>query len=156
MKCPYCGSNESQVVDKRDNSDEGITRRRRECSKCFKRFTTYERVENLELDVQKKNGTTEKFNREKLIRSVKKSVSKRPVTDEQIVRMVEDIEMKLLNRKTKIIKSVDIGNMVLNRLKWLDGVAYMRFASVYKEFESLNDFQQEIKLLKKNHEQSTK
>lgn len=149
MKCPYCGSAEDQVIDKRDNSDEGITRRRRECSKCFKRFTTYERVENVELDVLKKDGTVEKFNREKLIRNVKKALSKRPVTDEQIVRMVEDVEMKLLNRKSKVIKSSDIGSMVLNRLKWVDGIAYMRFASVYKEFDSLDNFQQEIKLLKK-------
>jgi len=151
MRCPYCGSEQDKVVDKRDNGDEGITRRRRECLKCYKRYTTYERVENVELDIIKKDGTVEKFDREKLKKGIYKAISKRPITDEQVMKIVEDIEMKLLNRKAQIIKASDIGEMILNRLRWLDGVAYMRFASVYKDFESLDDFENELKHLKKHY-----
>ncbi len=153
MNCPYCISKETKVVDKRNNEDEGFVRRRRECLRCFKRFTTYERVENVELDVQKRDGRVEKFNREKLKRGIYKAVGKSGenkdrIEDEQIVKIVEDIEMKLLNRKEKIVKSTDIGKMVLNRLKWIDKIAYMRFASIYKEFATIEDFENEIKLLK--------
>ncbi len=153
MNCPYCISKETKVVDKRNNEDEGFVRRRRECLRCFKRFTTYERVENVELDVQKRDGRVEKFNREKLKRGIYKAVGKSGenkdrIDDEQIVKVVEDIEMKLLNRKEKIVKSTDIGKMVLNRLKWIDKIAYMRFASIYKEFATIEDFENEIKLLK--------
>ena len=153
MNCPYCISKETKVVDKRNNEDEGFVRRRRECLRCFKRFTTYERVENVELDVQKRDGRVEKFNREKLKRGIykavgKSGVGKERIDDEQIVKIVEDIEMKLLNRKEKIVKSTDIGKMVLNRLKWIDKIAYMRFASIYKEFATIEDFENEIKLLK--------
>jgi transcriptional repressor NrdR len=149
MRCPYCGSKNTSVVDKRDATDDGLTRRRRECDKCYKRFTTYERVENVELDVLKKDGVLEKFSREKLIKSINKAIGKRPIEGSQITKLVEDIEMKLLNRKSKVIKSTDIGNMVLNRLRWMDVVAYMRFASIYKDFGSLNDFEQELNLLQK-------
>lgn len=153
MNCPYCISKETKVVDKRNNEDEGFVRRRRECLRCFKRFTTYERVENVELDVQKRDGRVEKFNREKLKRGIYKAVGKSGenkdrIDDEQIVKIVEDIEMKLLNRKEKVVKSTDIGKMVLNRLKWIDKIAYMRFASIYKEFATIEDFENEIKLLK--------
>jgi len=148
MKCPYCGSFKSKVVDKRDNREEGITRRRRECMSCYKRFTTYERIENIELDVIKRNGTIEKFNREKLKRGIKKATDKRGVDESQIDSLIEDIEMKLLNRKETAIKSSEIGTMVLNRLIKIDHVAYMRFASVYKDFNSVKDFQDELNLLR--------
>lgn len=148
MRCPYCGSDENKVVDKRDHPEDGITRRRRECLKCYKRYTTYERIETVELDVLKKDGTIEKFDRDKLKRSIFKSISKRPITDEQVMKIVEDIEMKLLNRKATTIPATEIGKMILNRLRWLDGVAYMRFASVYKDFASLDDFEVELKSLK--------
>jgi transcriptional repressor NrdR len=151
MRCPYCGSKNSSVVDKRDNADDASTRRRRECEKCYKRFTTYERIENVELDVMKKDGNLERFSREKLLKSVNKAIGKRPVENTQVVKLVEDIEMKLLNRKSKVIKSTDIGNMVLNRLRWMDIVAYMRFASIYKDFGSLEDFESELSLVKKSH-----
>lgn len=152
MFCPYCSSKDTKVVDKRNNEEEGFVRRRRECLRCFKRFTTYERVENVELDVEKRDGRIEKFNREKLKRGIFKALGKSSlevngINDEQVVKIVEDIEMKLLNRKSKVVKSTDIGKMVLNRLKWIDKVAYMRFASIYKEFSSLEDFKREIKLL---------
>lgn len=155
MRCPYCGSADSKVVDKRDSLEESNTRRRRECLKCYKRFTTYERIEHVELDVIKKDGTIEKFNREKIKRAVYKAISKRPVTDEQVIKLVEDIEMKLLNRKEKQIKSTEIGRMILNRLKWLDGIAYMRFASVYKDFDTLDDFVTEVNLLKEYYGKRT-
>jgi transcriptional repressor NrdR len=152
MRCPYCGSKSSSVVDKRDNADDASTRRRRECAKCYKRFTTYERIENVELDVIKKGGNLERFSREKLLKSINKAIGKRPVENTQIAKMVDDIEMRLLNRKSKVIKSTDIGNMVLNRLRWMDVVAYMRFASIYKDFGSLNDFESELNLVQKAYE----
>ncbi len=153
MNCPYCPSVKTKVVDKRNNDEEGFVRRRRECLKCFKRFTTYERVENVELDVLKRDGRVEKFSRAKLKRGINKAVGKgsggkSSVEDEQIMKIIEDIEMKLLNRKDTLVKSTDIGKMVLNRLKWIDRVAYMRFASIYKEFNSMQDFESEINLLK--------
>lgn len=149
MKCPYCANTLTRVVDKRDNNDEGITRRRRECQNCYKRFTTYERVEKVELDVVKRDGTIEKFNKDKLKKGVVKAVKKRPVTEEQICGMLDDIEMKLLNRKSTQIHSHEIGKMVLERLKKLDDIAYMRFASVYKDFNNLTDFEKELNSLKK-------
>lgn len=151
MRCPYCASKNTSVVDKRDSGDDGSTRRRRECAKCYKRFTTYERIENVELDILKKDGTLERFSREKLLKSINKAIGKRPVESSQITKLVEDIEMKLLNRKSKIIKSTDIGSMVLNRLKWMDVVAYMRFASIYKDFGSIQDFEKELKLIQQGN-----
>lgn len=154
MKCPYCGSVDTKVVDKRDNDKENFTRRRRECLKCYKRFTTYERIENVELDVLKRDGSTEKFSREKLKKSILKATGKTcrltgSVKEEQIVGIVEDIEMKLLNKESTTIESTEIGKMVLKRLKNLDLVAYMRFASIYKELNNIEDYEKEFKLLKK-------
>ena len=149
MRCPYCGSKKTKVVDKRDSSDEPVTRRRRECLKCFKRFTTYERVEKVDLTVLKSDGSTETFTREKLKKSIMKAVADGDVTEQQVCAIVEDIEMRLLNRKTTTVRSSDIGKLVLTRLKNVDPVAYMRFASVYKEFKDINDFIKEIESLKK-------
>ena len=115
-------------------------RRRRECKKCGKRFTTYEKVANLDLKVIKKSGVVEEFEREKVMKGIKKACWKRPVTDDQMVDLVDDIELKLINRKTTRIPSCDIGKMILSRLKKLDDVAYLRFASVYLEFENATDF----------------
>ncbi len=135
------------MVDKRDNDDDSSTRRRRECVECFKRFTTYERIENVDLDVVKKDGTVEPFNREKLRKSIRKAMKKEAITEDQICGLIEDIEMKLLNRKDTTVKSSDIGGMTLTRLKKIDPVTYMRFASVYKNFDSLDDFENELKVL---------
>lgn len=144
MFCPYCKSTESKVVDKRDNSETGVTRRRRECLTCKKRYTTYERIENINLMVEKRSGRLQEFDRSKLKLAIKKAVKKRPITDQQIDEIIDDIELRLLNRKTTQVKSTDIGKMVLTRLKKLDSVGYLLFASVYKDFNSINDFQIEI------------
>jgi len=149
MRCPYCGFTKTKVVDKRDYPGESITRRRRECLKCFKRFTTYERVERIDLSVLKRDGTTEVFSREKLKKSLLKAIANTDVADEQLVAIIEDIEMKLLNRKDTVVRSSDIGRLVLNRLKGVSDLAYLRFASVYKDFSSVDDLIEEIEYLKK-------
>ena len=147
MKCPYCGSRDTKVVDKRDKFEEGVTRRRRECLSCGKRFTTYERIENVDLTVLKKDGSMQQYDRNKLYKSISKSVDA-SVTDEQIQQVVDDIEMKLLNMDSTEIKSECIGKHVLEHLRDLDPIAYMRFASVYKGFRTLEQFEEEIDALK--------
>jgi transcriptional repressor NrdR len=146
MKCAYCGGLETKVVDSRD-TEEGPVRRRRECEKCGKRFTTYEKVESIKLTVIKKDGRSEDYAREKVKNGIMKAIEKRPVTEEQVESLIDDIEMKLLNRKTTEISSANIGQMVLSRLKRLDKVSYLRFASVFLEFANLNDFKKEINQL---------
>ncbi len=145
MLCPYCNNLNTKVTDKRDY--DSITRRRRECLKCGKRFTTYERVE-IDLNVIKKNGRREKFSRKKLFDGVAKSIEKRPFTSEQIDKIVNDIESNVYRvAKDKDIKSSKIGEIVMNKLKKADKVAYIRFAAVYRDFEDVNDFKEEIKKL---------
>jgi transcriptional repressor NrdR len=151
MKCPFCQKNKSKVVDKRDNSETGVTRRRRECLACNKRYTTYERIENINLNVIKRSGSVEEFDREKLKRGILKAVKKRPIQECQIDELIEDIELKLLNRKHSEIKSTEIGTMVLNRLKKIDAIAYILFAAVYKDFHSINDIENEILTLKSSN-----
>jgi transcriptional repressor NrdR len=146
MKCAYCGNLETKVVDSRD-TEEGLVRRRRECEKCGKRFTTYEKVESVKLVVIKKDGRTEEYRREKIKNGVMRAVEKRPVTEEQVESLIDDIELKLLNRKSTEVSSANIGQMVMARLKKLDKVAYLRFASVCLEFEDLADFKKEISQL---------
>lgn len=125
-----------------------MTRRRRECSSCGKRFTTYERVENIDLKVVKKDGSLEDFDREKIKSGILKACEKRPVEEEEIEKIIEDIEMRLLNRQSTEISSSDVGRMVLTRLKKLDKVAYLRFASVFLEFENVEEFKKEISRIK--------
>ena len=149
MLCPYCKSKENKVVDKRDNDETSATRRRRECLDCGKRFTTYERIQNVSLMVEKRSGRLQEFDREKLKRGVLKAVKKRPITEDQIDELIDDIELRLLNRKTTEIKSTDIGRMVLTRLKKIDSVGYLLFASVYRDFDSIEDFKCEISELEK-------
>lgn len=146
MKCAYCGNLETKVVDSRD-TEEGLVRRRRECEKCGKRFTTYEKVESVKLVVIKKDGRTEEYRREKIKNGVMRAVEKRPVTEEQVESLIDDIELKLLNRKSTEVSSANVGQMVMARLKKLDKVAYLRFASVCLEFEDLADFKKEISQL---------
>lgn len=150
MLCPYCRSTESKVVDKRDNNESGVTRRRRECLTCTKRFTTYERVENITLMVEKRSGRLQEFDREKLKRGIIKAVKKRPITEEQIDQIIDDIETRIINRQTTVVKSTDIGKMVLTRLKKLDKVGYILFASVFNDFDSIDEFKKEIKELEIN------
>ncbi len=139
MKCPYCNNLNSKVVDKRNTESEIAIRRRRECLKCNKRFTTYERVET-DLIVIKKDGRREQYNREKLKNGITKSCEKRPVTQEQIEKIMDDIENTLREQPTAEVKSNFIGQLVMKYLKKIDKVAFIRFASVYKEFNDTDDF----------------
>lgn len=145
MKCPYCGNSETDVVETRDT--EGATRRRRGCKQCEKRFTTYERVENIDLVVIKKDGRREKFDREKLRRGLIKSTEKRPISNETIGEILNEIEQELRSKDTTEISSRTIGNIVLRKFKKLDKVAYIRFASVYLDFDDLKDFEKIIEKL---------
>ncbi len=146
MQCPYCSSGDTKVTDKRDSGS--VARRRRECLKCGKRFTTYERVE-LDLNVIKKNGQRQGFSRDKLFLGVAKNLEKRPFTSEQIEGIVADIESNVRRvAKDKDIKSSKIGEIVMNKLKKLDKVAYIRFASVYRDFADIDEFRDELKKLK--------
>jgi len=148
MRCPYCGSDEHGVLESRVSEDGASMRRRRECEKCEKRFTTYERVEGVDLIVIKKNGEKEVFDREKVKKGLIKATWKRPVTMDQIEELIDEIEMMLRRRKSTEIKSWEVGNLVINRLKKIDDIAYLLFASVYKDFGELVDFEREIKELK--------
>ncbi|OGY21141.1 MAG: transcriptional regulator NrdR [Candidatus Chisholmbacteria bacterium RIFCSPLOWO2_01_FULL_49_14] len=147
MKCPYCGHTDSSVLESRLSEDEQSIRRRRECNTCSKRFTTYERVEGIDLVVIKKDGSREEFSREKIKKGLMKATWKRPVSIEQIDKLVEDVERLLRRRKNKEVKSWEIGRLVIGRLRRLDPVGYLLFASVYRDFQDLGDFKREIKRL---------
>jgi len=147
MKCPYCGHTDSSVLESRLSEDEQSIRRRRECNTCNKRFTTYERVEGIDLVVSKKDGSREEFSREKIKKGLMKATWKRPVSIEQIDKLVEDVERLLRRRKNKEVKSWEIGRLVISRLRRLDPVGYLLFASVYRDFQNLGDFKREIKRL---------
>jgi transcriptional repressor NrdR len=147
MQCPYCHNDNTNVLESRITDEGGTMRRRRECTKCGKRFTTYERAEGVDIKVVKKSGKIEDFDREKLRRGIMKATWKRPVTMEQIEEMVDEIERILRRKTTTEVRSWEVGNLVINRLKKIDPLAYLLFASVYREFESLNDFNEEIKKL---------
>ena len=150
MKCPFCGSLESKVVDKRETEEDIATRRRRECLSCNKRYTTYERLETLPLTIVKKDGTRERFDRAKIINGLLKACEKRPVQREAIDKVVDEIEAELKSADATEIESKRIGQLVVKKLRKLDKIAYIRFASVYKEFKDIEEFDKEIhKLLKK-------
>ncbi len=144
MKCPYCLNEETHVTNKRE-SPSGI-RRRRECLKCKKRFTTYEKIEREDFYVVKKDGRREKFSREKLEQGIEKAFEKRSVPKEKIEKMVNEIEEKL-RKKGKEVKSSTIGEITMRKIKRLDNVAYIRFASVYRDFQDIKDFKEEFKEL---------
>lgn len=146
MNCPYCAHNTSKVTDKR-GSPEGI-RRRRECLKCAKRFTTYEKIVQSDFLVIKKSGEREKFSREKLEKGIFKAFEKRPVPKEKIDKAVSEIEEQLRRTGKKEIKSSFIGEMVMRKIKKIDNIAYIRFASVYRDFKDLDDLKKEIKEMK--------
>ena len=143
MKCPFCNYKETQVTDKRDSESE--TRRRRECLKCKKRFTTYEKVEVANLRVIKKDGIREIFDVEKLKRGIIKACEKRPVSLEKIEQATREIETKLAESNKKEISTKTIGELVMKALRKLDKVAYIRFASVYREFKDISDFKKQLK-----------
>jgi transcriptional repressor NrdR len=148
MKCPYCRSEKLKVVDKRESNEMSI-RRRRQCENCQKRFTTYERIERVTLNVLKRDGSVEDFDREKLKRGLMKAISKRGIPEDTINELISDIEQNLMNKETQLIRSVDIGEMVLKRLTKIDKLAALLFASVYKEFQSLEQVQAELERLSK-------
>ncbi|MFH1649775.1 MAG: transcriptional regulator NrdR [Candidatus Woesearchaeota archaeon] len=147
MHCPFCANPESKVVDKRD-AEQGISiRRRRECLKCTRRFSTYERLEERPLIVIKKDGTRERFSRDKLRNGMQKACEKRPVPAAKIEEAVANIEMTLKRLGKAEVKSRQVGELVMRQLKKLDKVAYIRFASVYKDFQDVETFQEELKKL---------
>lgn len=147
MHCPYCGSDNHGVLESRTSEDGASLRRRRECQDCGKRFTTYERVEGVDLTVVKKDGTHQPFDREKIKRGILKATWKRPVSLEQIDQLITEVEQMLRRRKSTEVKSWEVGSLVINRLKKIDKVGYLLFASVYKDFDGLEDFEQEIQAL---------
>ena len=144
MRCPFCGYMEDKVVDSRPNDEGVVIRRRRECLGCGERFTTYEKVETMQIIVIKKDGTRETFDRDKLMSGIVKSCEKRPVSLERIEALVDDIEKHILNSMRKEVTSSEIGELLMDRLKDLDQVAYVRFASVYKEFKDIDTFMEEL------------
>jgi len=145
MECPYCGGKKFKVTNKRESID-GI-RRRRECLNCKKRFTTYEKITKEDIYVIKKDGRREKFEREKLERGIMRAFEKRPVPKEKIDLMINEIEEKIRKRGKKETKTSEIGEITMKKIKRLDNIAYIRFASVYRDFQDINDFKQEIKNL---------
>lgn len=147
MFCPFCANSENKVTDKRISEEGKATRRRRECIKCGKRFTTYERVELGDIMIVKKDKRREAFSREKLKIGIQKACEKRAISGEQIKEIVDSVEENL-RKKGKEIKSEKIGEMVMKKLKKVDDVAYIRFASVYRDFKDIKDFKNEIKGLK--------
>jgi len=148
MKCPFCGNADSKVMDSRPIEDGTIIRRRRECPSCKKRFTTYERVDEMPLTVIKRNGTREVFDPHKIINGLLKACEKRPISIDTIQNIASDIEKELNNAMIQEIESREIGEMVMERLKELDEVAYVRFASVYRQFKDIDSYIEEIERLK--------
>ncbi len=147
MKCPFCEYSESKVIDSRPVDEGASIRRRRECLKCEKRFTTYEQIESVPLVVIKKDGKREVFNRQKLINGILRACEKTPVSFSQVENLVSEIESHMHNQLDKEISSTEIGELVMARLKKINDVAYVRFASVYREFKDINTFIEEVKQL---------
>lgn len=149
MHCIKCGFEESKVVDSRSIEEGNSIRRRRECLKCKNRFTTYEKIEYTPISVVKKTGERQTFSREKVTKGILRACEKRPVSVEQIEKIVDEIEMELNNSMAKEVEASKIGEMVIAKLKQIDEIAYVRFASVYRQFKDINEFKKELnKLLK--------
>ncbi|MBQ6820121.1 MAG: transcriptional repressor NrdR [Clostridium sp.] len=147
MRCPFCSYEESKVVDSRSTDDSTTIRRRRECLSCSKRYTTYEKVENIPILVIKRDSTRENFSKEKIIDGLIRACQKRPLSRKQIEDLADDIEKTISNKMITEVDSKTIGEMVMERLKKLDEISYVRFASVYREFKDINTFLEEIKNL---------
>ena len=145
MKCPFCGHENTRVIDSRPAEDNSSIRRRRVCDECDKRFTTYEKVETIPLIVIKKDNNRETYDRSKIEAGVLRACHKRPISANQINRLVDEVETEIFNREEKEIPSQVIGELVMNKLKDLEAVAYVRFASVYREFKDINTFMDELK-----------
>jgi transcriptional regulator nrdR len=149
MKCPYCGKDNTRVIDSRPADDGDSIRRRRECDECHKRFTTYEKVETIPMIVIKKDNNRETYDRAKVEGGVFRACHKRPVSAAQIEAMIDDVESSIFSKEEREISSRQIGEMVMEKLKDLDSVAYVRFASVYREFKDVNTFMDELKKMLK-------
>lgn len=145
MKCPFCSSDNTRVIDSRPADDNTSIRRRRLCDTCKKRFTTYEKVETIPLIVIKKDNNREQFDRSKIEAGILRACHKRPISANQINKLVDDIETEIFNMEVREIPSTTIGEIVMDRLKGLEAVAYVRFASVYREFKDINTFMDELK-----------
>ena len=145
MKCPVCGQDNTRVVDSRPADDNSSIRRRRMCDVCGKRFTTYEKVETIPLIVIKKDRTRQQYDRSKIEAGVMRACYKRPIPIQRINEMIDSVETEIFNREEKEIESKEIGEIVMDRLKELEAVAYVRFASVYREFKDVNTFMDELK-----------
>ena len=150
MRCPFCGFLESKVIDSRESKTGISIRRRRECLSCKRRFTTYEKIEEIPYMVVKKDGTRQPFDSQKLLRGMMKACEKRPIQISQLEEIVEEIESLLQERSDKEIGVAEIGQLVMDRLRELDKVAYVRFASVYREFKGVDEFHRELEDLMKD------
>lgn len=150
MKCPFCNSDNTRVIDSRPADDNNSIRRRRLCDECKKRFTTYEKVETIPLIVIKKDDNREQYDRSKLEAGILRACHKRPVSAAQIDQLVDEVEVDIFNKEEREILSSKIGEIVMNRLQELDPVAYVRFASVYREFKDVNTFMDELKKMLDN------
>lgn len=144
MKCPYCVNEATEVIETRESEDLRVTRRRRGCSKCGKRFTTYERVESVPLTVIKKDGRRESFDRDKLVRGIWRASGKTTIKVEDVTKIVDEVERELISGDTTEVQSKKIGELVAKRLKKLDKIAYIRFASVFRRFVDVEDFEKEV------------
>src|SRR5215470_15664819 len=151
MRCPFCKGADSKVLDSRESMEGAVIRRRRECLECRKRFTTYERVEELAPLVVKKDGRREPFDRDKLLAGLQKAVEKRPVSMDQLEALVAEVDVRLQERGEKEVPSSAIGEEVMRKLRTLDQVAYVRFASVYRSFRDIEEFMDELKGLLDDH-----
>lgn len=149
MKCPYCGWHEDKVVDSRSSHEGDAIRRRRECLKCQRRFTTYEHIEQTPLMVIKKDGQRRPFDRKKILSGIIRACEKRPISMDKIEAIVDEVERDLQKKYEREVKSREIGEAVMEKLRTLDEVAYVRFASVYREFRDLSQFMKEVKQLLK-------
>lgn len=147
MKCPFCGSENTRVIDSRPADDNSSIRRRRLCDECGRRFTTYEKVETIPLIVIKKDNTREQYDRSKIQGGVLRACHKRPISVNQIGSLIDEVETEIFNREEKEVPSSVIGELVMDKLNKLDAVAYVRFASVYREFKDVNTFMDELKKL---------
>ena len=156
MKCPFCGYTESKVIDSRPAEEGATIRRRRECLACSKRFTTYEIIDRLPLVVVKRDGSRQTFDKVKLINGMVRACEKRPVTLPQLEKIADDIEQELMGGLEREVKTIEVGEMVMARLKAIDEVAYVRFASVYRSFKDINTFMEELsKLLTESDSKNT-
>ena len=145
MKCPFCNHENTRVIDSRQAEENNSIRRRRVCDECGKRFTTYEKVETIPLIIIKKDNNREQYDRSTIEGGVLRACHKRPVSTDQITRLIDDVETEIFNREEKEIPSTVIGELLMDKLKDLDQVAYVRFASVYREFKDVNTFMNELK-----------